>query len=128
MAEEGTPIEFIGRNKLDGSSFEEKLEMILDEVREGKILVLEEALSPGEKSELIEYSMQNADEEFPGIEFSSIENPGDILEKVLRRVTGIFGDERKYGLTIVGNSRVMEKVQEEEQSVSLLAKSVGGDN
>lgn len=122
---DGTPIEFISRQKLEDKDFEAKLEMILEEVREGKILVLEEALNPDEKRRLMESSMEEVSEDFPGIEFSGIENSGDVYDRILDNVFNLIGKQRKKGLTIVGNSEVMEKIKESRESVSLLAKAAG---
>lgn len=123
---EGIQIEFIGKQKLEDTGFDEKLEMILGEVRDGKILVLEESLQPQEKRQLIESSMEAVDDEFPGIEFSSLENPGDFFDKLVDNLFSLVGRQRKKGLTIVGNSNVMEKVKEERESVSLIAKTFEG--
>lgn len=122
MMGEGTPLEFISKAKLEDKTFEDKLALILDEVRDGKILVLEESLSPKEKRVLIEQSLEEVDDEFPGIEFSSLES-SDIFDRVADRVMSAIGRERRSGLTIVGNSTVMETVKEDRDSVSLLAKS-----
>ncbi|MCJ7428961.1 MAG: DUF2073 domain-containing protein [Candidatus Nanohaloarchaeota archaeon QJJ-5] len=123
MADDGIPIEFISKQRIQDRSFDEKLQLILEEVRDGKILVLGESLGPEEKRHLIEGAMQAVDEEFPGIEFSGLENNGDIVDQVVDRVLGLFGKERKKGLTIVGNSDVMEKVKEDKETVSLLARA-----
>jgi len=120
---DGIPLEFISRQKLTDQGFAEKVEMILEEVRDGKILVLEEALSPDEKRRLMESSMEQVDEEFPGIEFSGIENGGDVYDRILNNVFSLLGKQRRKGLTIVGNSEVMEKIKESRESVSLLAKA-----
>lgn len=123
MADDGIPIEFISKQRIHDRSFDEKLELILDEVREGKILVLGESLGPEEKRHLIEGAMQAVDEDFPGIEFSGLENNGDMVDRFVDQVLGFFGKERKKGLTIVGNSDVMEKVKEDKETVSLLARA-----
>lgn len=123
MPDDGIPIEFISKQRIQDRSFEEKLDLILEEVRDGKILVLGESLGPEEKRHLIEGAMQAVDEDFPGIEFSGLENNGDIVDRVVDQVLGLFGKERKKGLTIVGNSDVMEKVKEDKETVSLLARA-----
>lgn len=120
---DGIPIEFISHQKLEDQDFADKLEMILDEVRDGKILVLEEALSPDEKRRLMESSMEAVSDDFPGIEFSGLEGHGDFYDRVLNNVFNLLGKERRKGLTIVGNSEVMEKIKESRESVSLLAKA-----
>jgi len=123
---DGIPIEFFSRQKIEDQTFAEKLDMILSEIREGKILVLEESISPQERRKLMESSMQEVDDDFPGIEFSVLDDEGDIVDKVVNRVYSFLGRERRKGLTIVGNSEVMEKVKEDRESVSLLAREASG--
>jgi len=119
----GVKIEFISKDKLRDAEFDEKVNFILGRVKENSILVLEEALTPEEKKELITRSVESITEEFPGIEFSGLEDRSDFLEKFLNNLSKrFFGKERRRGITIVGNSNVMEKVNEERDSVSLLAK------
>lgn len=123
----GIPIEFISQDRLDAMGFEEKLSMILDEVKEDRILVLEEVLSPQEKRKLIEGVLEEVDEEFPGIEFSGLEGDEDAVDRVVNNIYNILGRNRKRGLTIVGNSDIMEEVEAERDSVSLLAKAQEGE-
>jgi len=120
---DGIPIEFISQDKLEGMGFDEKLSMILDEVKGDKIIVLEEALTPEEKRQLIQGVLEEVDEDFPGIEFSGLEGREDAFDRLLNNVYGMIGRKRKRGLTIVGNSNIMEEVETERDSVSLLAKS-----
>ncbi len=119
----GVRIEFISKDKLKEKDFDEKVNLILEKVKDNSILVLEEALSPEEKRELITRSVESITEEFPGIEFSGLENHSAFFDRLLNNLSKKFlGKERKRGLTIVGNSNVMEKIAEERDSVSLLAK------
>ncbi len=119
---EGTPIEFISKRRMDDQGFDERLEMMIEEVQNGKILILENPLSPDEKKQLIKTAMERIDDDFPGIEFSSLETE-DLIDRIVNNLYQFLGQERRKGLTIVGNSEVMEKVQEEEDSVSLVAKA-----
>ncbi len=122
-AQKGVRIEFISKDKLKNKDFDEKLNIILNKVKGNVILVLEEALTPEEKKELITRSVENITEEFPGIEFSGLEDQSYFFERLLNSLSKkILGKERRRGITIVGNSNVMEKLNEEKDSVSLLAK------
>lgn len=123
---DGIPIEFISREKLQDQSFDELLEMVMDEVSEGKILVLERSLSEDERTRLIEGTMEAVDEDFPGIEFWSLNRRGDLVEKVLDNLSRLVGRERQ-GITVVGNSDVMEEVEQSEDSLSFLATAAEGD-
>ncbi len=123
--QKGVPIEFIGKDSFDGRSFKENLEMIIGEVKKGKILIMDNSLNPNKKRKLIEKSMESVNEDFSGIEFTSLET-GDFFDKALNKVYGLLGKDRRRGLTIIGNSRAMEKVKEDETSVSFIAKGIQG--
>ncbi len=116
---DGVKIEFLSKLRLQEKAFAEKLDMIMDGVKEENILVLEEALSPKEKAQLIEKSMEECDEEFPGIEFSGFDSHDNWLEKIIGRITG---KPNKNGLLIVGSSDIMEKVEEDKDAISMIAK------
>jgi hypothetical protein len=45
----GIQLDLISEDKLDGMTSMEKVRLILDEVRNGKILVLEKGLTPSER-------------------------------------------------------------------------------
>lgn len=119
----GVTIEFISRDKLKESDFDEKMDLVLQKVKDDKILVMEEALAPEEKKELITRSVEEINEKFPGIEFSGLEDSAKLTDKFLNTLSRVLlGQERRTGITIVGNSDVMEKISEDRDSVSLMAK------
>lgn len=124
MGEDGVTIEFLSKERLSQEEdFEDKLDFVLDKVKENAVLVLEEAWTPEEKRKLIESSVEQADEDFPGVEFMGFDAEASRLEKMKSLVYDKFLNERyRRGLTIVGNSRVMEKIKEEPNTVSFLAK------
>jgi len=67
--------------------------------------------------------MEEIDDDFPGVEFMGLDSASSRLEKAREIVYKKFlKEEYRSGITIVGNSRVMEKIKEERDSVSFLAK------
>lgn len=122
--EDGVTIEFLSKERLsEEEEFEDKLEFVLDKVKENAVLVLEEAWTPEEKRKLIENSVEEADDEFPGVEFMGFDAQSSRLDRMKSIFYDRFLDEQyRRGLTIVGNSRVMEKIKEEPDTVSFLAK------
>ncbi|MFP4045627.1 MAG: DUF2073 domain-containing protein [Candidatus Aenigmatarchaeota archaeon] len=116
---DGIKIEFLSRENLKEKNFDDKLGMIMDKVRDENILVLEEALGPEEKASLIERSMEEVDDDFPGIEFSGFDPKQNWFEKMFQAITG---RKQKDGLLIVGSSDIMEKLEEDKDEISLLAK------
>ncbi len=123
----GVPIEFLGKNSFENRSFHENLEIIIEEVKKGKILIMDNSLNPQKKKKLIEKSMESIDDDFSGIEFTSLET-GDFIDKALNKIYMLLGKDRRRGLTIVGNSKAMRKVKEDKESVSFVAKDVERKN
>lgn len=123
MGEEGVTIEFLSKEKLNTDDFEEKLTLVLDKVKDDAVLVLEESWTPEEKRELIKTSMEQIDDDFPGVEFMGLDSANSRFQKAKNAFYSRFmKDEYRRGITIVGNSRVMDKIKEERDSVSFLAK------
>lgn len=115
----GVKIEFLSKMSLQDKTFDDKLDMIMNTVKDENILVLEEALNPEEKAELIEKSMEETGEDFPGVEFSGFDSRDGWMERILSALTG---SPNKDGLLIVGSAHVMEKIEEDKDAISLMAK------
>jgi len=123
MGDDGVTIEFLSKEKLETDAFDEKLDFVLEKVKDDAVLVLSEAWTPKKKRELIQTSMEEIDDDFPGVEFMGLDSASSRLEKAREIVYKKFlKEEYRSGITIVGNSRVMEKIKEERDSVSFLAK------
>jgi len=122
-SEEGVTIEFMSGEKLSGKDFEQKLDLVLEKVTENSVIVLDETWTPDEKRELIQQSMEQVDEDFPGVEFMGLDSGESRFDKVRNMFyEKILNETYRNGITIVGNSRVMEKIKEERDTVSFLAK------
>jgi hypothetical protein len=125
---DGVTIEFLAKDKLGGDSFEEKLESVLEKVKDNYVLVLEEGWTPEEKRSLIQASMEEIDDDFPGVEFLGLDSGNSRFDKAKEMFYNrVLDRDYREGLTIVGNSRVMEKVKEERDTVSFLAKLEDAD-
>lgn len=123
MSDDGVTIEFLSRDKLSDHRLDDKLELVLEKVKDDAVLVLEEGWTPDEKRTLITNAMEQVDDDFPGIEFMGLDSGQTRLDKARNLVYDkLFDEKPRRGLTIVGNSRVMEKIKEERDAVSFLAK------
>ena len=95
----------VSRQKLNNFSSQEKLNYILNEVKEGRILVLEQGLTPTEQTTLIEHTMKEIDHDtFIGIEMEGYE-----AEKTsfFQRVFGII---KKPRMTVIGPAHLLKMV------------------
>ncbi len=126
---DGVTIEFLAKDKLTGDTFDEKLDSVLEKVKDNYVLVLEEGWTPDEKRSLIQASMEEIDDDFPGVEFLGLDSSNTRFDRAKELFYNrVLDREYREGLTIVGNSRVMEKVKEERDTVSFLAKLENADN
>lgn len=112
-------IEFIASRTLEGKTDNEKIQAILNTVRKDRILVLENALTPGEEKLLIEKTMSAVSKEFPGIEIATISGDDEGFKSVLIKFLG----GKTGGLTVVGPSNLVRQVKRDPNKLSLLAGS-----
>jgi hypothetical protein len=108
----GIAFNLISRQKLENLSSSEKLDYILNEVKAGRILVLEHGLTPSEQTQLIEYTMKEINHDtFIGIEIGGYEN-----EKVgfFQRV---FGVSKKPRMTVIGPAHLLKMVHKDNDMI-----------
>jgi hypothetical protein len=110
--ESGISFNLISRQKLEHLSSAEKLKFILQEVKEGRILVLEHGLTPNEQAKLIEHTMKEINHDtFIGIEIGGYET-----EKVgfFQRV---FGVTKKPRMTVIGPAHLLRMVHKDNDMI-----------
>lgn len=111
-------IEFVSSDVLKVKDIDEKIEYILERVKKGKIIVVEESLSAIEESRLIEETMRSVNKKFQGIEVSTLRDKKAAgFRDILIRVLG----GSKGGLTVIGPSKLIKKIKKEPTQISLLA-------
>ncbi|HVQ00258.1 MAG TPA: DUF2073 domain-containing protein [Candidatus Thermoplasmatota archaeon] len=114
MHKKDTAIAFnlISRQKFERLSSADKLSYILQEVKEGRILVLEHGLTATEQATLIERTMKEINHDtFIGIEISGYEN-----EKTgfFQRV---FGMEKHPRMTVIGPAHLLRLVHKDNDMI-----------
>ena len=108
----GIAFNLISHQKLEHLSSSDKLKYILNEVKEGRILVLEHGLTPTEQTQLIEHTMKEINHDtFIGIEIGGYEN-----EKVgfFQRV---FGVVKKPRMTVIGPAHLLKMVHKDNDMI-----------
>ena len=83
-------LDLISTSKTQSMGEMEKIQYILDKIKEGKIVIVEEGLTPEEESTLVEQTMIGINEDFTGIEIESYkepEQPSSVLSKLLSSFT-----------------------------------------
>jgi hypothetical protein len=116
---EGVQIDLISGERMDGLTSMEKIRMILDGVRDGNIVVLEEGLSPDEESRLIEVTMTEiSPDEFNGIEIETYPKSQSTNGGLFDRLMGT--DESTKKLTVIGPANQIETLHKDETLISAL--------
>lgn len=108
----GLDMDFISMKTLADLSVEKRINTILKKVKDGHIVVLDEALDADEEAKLVTATMHGIKGEFTGIEFCTLEKSNSLMYNLLMRfVESIFRVEvSKPGLTFVGPSYLIEKI------------------
>ena len=94
------------------------MDYILERIKENKILITEGSLSPEEEARLIEETMKRVNNNFPGIEVSTLKEKTTrgLREKIIKILGGKTG-----GLTVIGPSKLIRKIKKEPQQILVLA-------
>jgi hypothetical protein len=117
-ADDGVQIDLISGARMEGLTGMEKIRLILDDVREGNIVVLEEGLSPDEESKLIEVTMTEiSPDEFNGIEIETYPQSGGSKRGLIDRLIGTQSPKK---LTVIGPANQIETLHKDENLISAL--------
>ena len=116
--EDGVRIDLISGARMDGLASMEKIRLILDSVREGKIVILEAGLSPEEESRLIEVTMSEINPDgFSGIEIETYPSTQATNQSFLDR---LMGRQSTKKLTVIGPANQIETLHKDETLISAL--------
>lgn len=112
----GVQLNLISKERLEKMPSMEKLRMILDSVKEGKIVVLEAGLTPEEEAKLIEMTMLEIDHEnFVGIEVETY----PVREKSI--LSKLFG--KKHGrLMVIGPANRLKTLEKQKDLIKALVQ------
>jgi hypothetical protein len=117
-AEDGVQIDLISGARMEGMASMEKIRLILDGVRDGNIVILEEGLSPDEESKLIEVTMTEiSPDEFNGIEIETYPRSETADRSFLDR---LMGRESTKKLTVIGPANQIQTLHKDENLISAL--------
>ncbi|WP_058367615.1 DUF2073 domain-containing protein [Haloparvum sedimenti] len=114
----GVQIDLISGARMEGLTSMEKIRLILDGVRDGNIVILEEGLSPDEESKLIEVTMTEiSPDDFSGIEIETYPQSQATDQSLLDR---LMGRESAKKLTVIGPANQLETLHKDETLISAL--------
>lgn len=120
MVMKGIQMDLISEDKLESMTAMEKVRLILDEVKDGKILVLEKGLTPFEQNKLIELTMvEITPDNFSGIEIESypVKHKNTLMDKLLGK-TSI-----QTRLTLIGPADQLKTIKKDGDMISALVST-----
>ncbi|XGI83249.1 DUF2073 domain-containing protein [Halorutilales archaeon Cl-col2-1] len=113
---DGVPIDMISSERMDGMASIEKVNLILDSVREGKIVILESGLTPDEESKLIEVTMSEISPDgFSGIEIESYPKQ-EASQGILGKILG----DKPSKLTVIGPANQIQTLHKDSDLITAL--------
>jgi hypothetical protein len=107
-------MDLISGEKMERMTSMEKIRLILDKVKTGRIVVLESALTPEEEVRLIEMTMTEIRmDEFSGIEIESYPSrkEGSLLDR-------LFGRAVKGRMTVIGPANQLRTIEKDQYQIS----------
>jgi hypothetical protein len=121
LKEKGISVTLISRRKLESLTTEEKIDYIIGEISKGKILVLENGLTPVEQTALIEQTMAKIDHDtFIGIEmegYADIEDENNFLRRIIQKFFGII---KKPRMTVIGPANLLKTVYKDNNVIQTM--------
>lgn len=116
----GVQMDLISEEKMADMTAMEKIRLILDGVKEGKIMVLERGLTPTEEAKLIEMTMTEINpEDFPGIEIESYPSSQNqrLIDRIFRKPVV------RTRLTVIGPANQLKTLKKDRDLISALVSS-----
>lgn len=123
---EDLKLHFIPFERFLQLSEDEKTKTILQNTKEGRIIIIESYLNPEEQADLITNVMSNIDGKFSGVEMISFTRKDfqkqNSFYTVLRNMIIDFLSGRRAGLTIVGPANIVQKIERDPEMIMLSMK------
>lgn len=119
-------LQFIPYYEIDGLSSEKRISKLLKSVKANKIVLLEGRLKPSEEAELIQKTMSEINDNFKGIELSTI-NTGvfsdSFLRKLKLRIVNLLLGNR-HGFTIIGPAKLVKEIKQDPDKIQLFTEDL----
>ncbi|MHA1155612.1 MAG: OapB/ArvB family protein [Candidatus Heimdallarchaeota archaeon] len=116
-------IDFITKHATDKLTTFEKIKMIIRLVRQNRVLIIENGLTPLEEAELIKQTMMVIDfDSFIGVEFFNWKRDYNQSKRLFGRKQSSYGNDNHY--TVVAPTEAIKIIEESADLLSIgIAKS-----
>ena len=119
-------IDFIPMEILSKSPLDERVEIILEKIKNKKIVVLNSRFDPKDEATLIKRTMESVNRSFTGVEICSLSSTelmgntnwlAKLKESLITLLTG-----NKSGITVIGPAKIIRQIKREPDRISLFIK------
>lgn len=115
-------LQFLPYTEIASLNSGKRISKLLKIVKEEKIIVLEGRLKSEEEAELIKKTMEEINEEFKGIEISTLypdEKNKNVLEKIRSALINMLIGDRQ-GITIIGPATIVKEIKQDPDKFHLM--------
>lgn len=116
-------LRFIPRFELENWDDSKKLDRLIKIVKNNEIVLLEGKLDSRDEAELISRTMEAIDDDFSGIEISTIRknDSPNVFHKLKNKVVEMLLGDR-FGFTIIGPAEIVEEIKNDPDKIQLMIK------
>jgi len=118
-------LEYMPYTKLEELSSEERIEEILEVVKQNRIVLLEGRLKKEEETELIKQTMESISETFKGIEFAVLDprkqESAAFFARIKKGMVNILLGDR-VGMTIIGPASIVKEIKQDPEKIQVLTE------
>ncbi len=119
-------LQFIPYYEIEGLSSDKRISKLLRAAKSNKIVLLEGRLRPGEEADLIQKTMSEINDNFKGIELSTIKSDAlseGFLRKLRVRIVNLLLGNRR-GLTIIGPAKIVKEIKQDPDKIQLFTEDL----
>ncbi len=117
-------LQFVPHAEVANLTSDERIEKLLDLVKEENIVVMEGKLRSEEEAELIQRTMEEISDKFKGVEIAVIypnEEEEDIFERVKNKFYNFLLGDRQ-GLTVIGPAKIVKEIKQDPEKIQLFTE------
>ncbi len=122
-------LQFIPASEYDQLSKAARIQRILEDVRGEKIVIIDRALTPEERIELIRLTLQEYDiESEKGIEIEVWDQTSEksFFRSLRERLAKLLLPDLRLGFTIIGPATLIKEIKKDPEKVELITGSFTG--
>ena len=117
-------LQFVPFNEISDLGSARRVKMLIDIVKENKIVLLEGRLKKEEETDLIEIAMEEINSKFKGIELAVIDpekkNTG-LLKGMKNGLLNVMLGDRQ-GFTVIGPATIIKEIKKDPNKIELFTK------